>query len=367
MRVDFSSLVRTHPELAQYVPFDFSDECQRALTTALLEDHGVKVRLERDRLCPAFFNRFDYLKLMERLMDRTVGDKDKWAALDVGTGHSAVYCLLGMAEIDRLKWVLGTDIDGYGLQLAQANVDLNEYNVSLEKVERDKNAFESFCNQLTDQVAFTVCNPPFYGSSDEMEAKRVSKYNLKAPVTGKQTELVTPGGELAFVWKLYKDSIEWHRQIVWFSSMVGNLSTVKSLIRKFDVDLNYGVYEFISGSSTKRWIIYWSFGAIQPPVELYNTVKPRIIRIIRRPMSLETVILKIRDLPFTRIVEGVHSVSLTLPGLCWTRAYRRGHECSSEDYKFTVDCLEQQTNVIWCVGTNSKVFESFIGYLNRIK
>jgi 23S rRNA (adenine1618-N6)-methyltransferase len=112
-----------------------------------------------------------------------------------------------------------------------------------------------------------MCNPPFYESKEEMIASAASKQ--RAPFTactGAENEMVTPGGEVAFVSRMIDESIVLHDRVQWYTSMVGKFSSVAMIIeklRKHEVD-NYAVTEFIQGTKTRRWGIGWSFEDLRP-------------------------------------------------------------------------------------------------------
>ncbi|KAI9846047.1 MAG: Methyltransferase-like protein 16, partial [Pleopsidium flavum] len=41
--------------------------------------------------------------------------------------------------------------------------------------------------------------------------------------TGAEVEMVTPGGEVAFVSRMIQESIEWRDQVEWYTTMLGKL------------------------------------------------------------------------------------------------------------------------------------------------
>ena len=143
---------------------------------------------------------------------------------------------------------------------------------------------------------FTMCNPPFYASRDEMIASArakerppfsVSHYKLckqitdKPPIaerrqkyknahlqacTGAEIEMVTPGGEIAFVTRMIDESLRLRERVIWYTSMLGKLSSVSVIVEKLiqHGNHNYAVTEFVQGSKTKRWAVAWSWGDLRP-------------------------------------------------------------------------------------------------------
>lgn len=55
---------------------------------------------------------------------------------------------------------------------------------------------------------FTLCNPPFYTSREEMAAASDIKIESgHAAPTAAENELITPGGEVMFVCKMIEESL----------------------------------------------------------------------------------------------------------------------------------------------------------------
>ena len=101
------------------------------------------------------------------------------------------------------------------------------------------------------RVDFTMCNPPFYGSSDEVEnLAALKELPPNAVCTGAPIEMIYPdGGEVGFVGKMLEESISFGtkcryvflnsncfllliRSHRWYTSMLGKLSSVEEVIRK---------------------------------------------------------------------------------------------------------------------------------------
>ena len=80
------------------------------MTKSLLKrDFGLKIELPPNRLCPPVPNRLNYLLWIQSLLDTTSDnysdsyDRDREVlGLDIGTGASAIYPLLGCVQ--RPKW-----------------------------------------------------------------------------------------------------------------------------------------------------------------------------------------------------------------------------------------------------------------------
>jgi 23S rRNA (adenine1618-N6)-methyltransferase len=159
-----------------------------------------------------------------------------------------------------------------------------------------------------------MANPPFYSNTAELltSASLKSRPPFTA-CTGSASEMVTPGGETAFVTRLISESLVLRSRIRWYTAMLGKLSSVSSLVatlREHRVD-NYAVTEFIQGTKTRRWGLAWSFGDRRPAMAAARAARGAGI-----PKGL---------LPFPS--EYVITVSLSLYGLLGLIARRRAHLC----------------------------------------
>jgi 23S rRNA (adenine1618-N6)-methyltransferase len=112
-----------------------------------------------------------------------------------------------------------------------------------------------------------MTNPPFYNSSAEMlsSAALKSRPPLTA-CTGSASEMVTAGGETAFVRRLIAESLALRGRVQWYSSMLGKLSSVADLVAALQEHRvgNYAVAEFVQGGRTRRWALAWSLADRRP-------------------------------------------------------------------------------------------------------
>lgn len=203
-----------------------SDSALRALASALLaRDFGLDVRIPDDRLAPTIPNRLDYvLHLLDLLpylepnaAETGHGDskRNAWRFLDIGTGASAIYALLLAKLCSSASQVIGTELDEPSFLAAQDNMlrnaaPLGERCQILRATQGSKILFpiaEAPVSSIP--FTFTLCNPPFYASQTELESLRDQKASAAhaAPTAG-ANELVTPGGEVAFVGQMIDESME---------------------------------------------------------------------------------------------------------------------------------------------------------------
>ena len=123
-----------------------------------------------------------------------------------------------------------------------------------------------------------MCNPPFFSSLDE------TRQNPHRHTKATHSELICPGGELAFLTQLITESVLYRKQIVWFSTMLGKKETLKALRRLFQSmpiqqrPVQIRTRTFIQGRQT-RWGLAWTHDETVPlptlpPVAVVDVVHP---------------------------------------------------------------------------------------------
>ena len=112
-----------------------------------------------------------------------------------------------------------------------------------------------------------MCNPPFYESKEDMLSSAAAKQKPAfTACTGSESEMVTPGGEVAFVSKMVDESLVLQERVQWYTSMLGKFSSVALVMQKLKNSGigNYAATEFVQGNKTRRWGIAWSLGDMRP-------------------------------------------------------------------------------------------------------
>jgi 23S rRNA (adenine1618-N6)-methyltransferase len=147
-------------------------------------------------------------------------------------------------------------------------------------------------------IDFSMCNPPFYESKAEMLTSAASKQRPPfTACTGSETEMVTPGGEVAFVSRMIEESLVLKDRVQWYTSMLGKFSSLGAVIKflkEKGVD-NYAVTEFVQGSKTRRWGIAWSFEDLRPRMDVARGVSS--LQKVMLPFPSEYVVM-VCALPF---------------------------------------------------------------------
>ncbi|KAL0073039.1 hypothetical protein F4703DRAFT_1800025 [Phycomyces blakesleeanus] len=344
---NFKQLAKECPELQPFVcglesnPYiDFKNpEASRALTIALLErDFGLQVDFPLDRLCPTVPNRLNYILWLQDLLKETMQDKpDHILGMDIGVGASCIYPLLGCVS-DPTWSFIGTDIDQVSIEYAQKNVERNQLQDRITLIHNtDPNLIFLWDKiPLNSRFAFSMCNPPFYESEDEIKDNSQAKLlEPSAICTGTKGEMITKGGEYGFIERMIKESILHKGRIKWYTSMIGQKKTIKPIVNTLkDLNINnYVVTEFNQGK-TKRWAIGWSFDT-QRAVDARSLdfYRPKSQFTIQLPKDISHVHSKtidiLQDLAIKFNQEDGHHIILegSPKANTWSRAARRKKNC----------------------------------------
>ncbi|KAL4892447.1 DUF890 domain protein [Aspergillus ambiguus] len=287
--VDFAALALQSPDFAKYLKpngqLDFSDpDAVRQLTKSLLKrDFNLQVEIPEDRLCPPVPNRLNYILWIQDLLD-TTGDqyRDDYdpdrtvVGLDIGTGCCSIYPLLGCAIRPQWKF-LATDVDENNVKISSQTVSENglKERIQIIKTNPNDDLIPLHTKLRVESLDFTMCNPPFYASREEMISSAQDKERPPfSACTGAEVEMVTAGGEIAFVSRMIEESLRLREKVLWYTSMLGKLSSVSVLIEKLIEcgNHNYAVTEFVQGSKTRRWAIAWSWADLRPTVSVARTI-----------------------------------------------------------------------------------------------
>lgn len=286
------------------------------------------------------------------------------SGLDIGTGASCIYPLLYIASANNNQKyrhshgsadeekstesadegnfpratdtnIIATDTDPYSLEWARHNIALNSTLISssdsniyatstkpsdplllpIVRPTRSQNevlglepgtSTEAETEIEAEPLDFTMCNPPFYSSVEELEQSYADKSQSPAAVcTGSVSEMVyyeatsiqshtdignsssasksntqkddhaTPsdssnvlGGDAAFALRILAESSEpaMRHRVRWYSCMLGKLSSLKIVIERLKTVgvFNWAVSELRAGKRTKRWAVAWSWGGARP-------------------------------------------------------------------------------------------------------
>lgn len=248
---------------------DFANpEVVKALNKALLLQHyNISFWEFPDaNLCPPIPGRIDYIHYLADLF-KASNLKEDITILDIGTGASCVYPILGHAEYN---WrFVASDIDKNSLQNAQKIIVKNKLNdfISLRFQKNSTQIFKGIVKS-EDTFSASMCNPPFYKS--EQEALEATTRKLKGlnsaegkvvrNFAGTQNELWYKGGEKAFIHNYLYESTLFKNQCFWFTTLVSK----KDLVRGVQVSLkklgatDIKIINMGQGNKVSR-IVVWTF------------------------------------------------------------------------------------------------------------
>jgi len=268
---DLDLLVKQNPKLKEFVitntydsvTIDFSNPIAvKELNKALLFSYDtISVwDFPNENLCPPIPGRLDYIHHLKNLLS----DEKEIIILDIGTGATCIYPLLGVAEYNW-KFV-ATDIDLDSLDTAQDIIDDNNFTDQIE-LRQQFNEAHILKDILEDVDSFsaTMCNPPFYKSAEEAQGanKRKSRNlgnNAVRNFSGNNNELWYVGGEKAFLHTyLYESSLQ-PQKSKWFTSLVSkkdNIESLQSSSKKLGVK-EFKVIPMQQGNKVTR-IACWRF------------------------------------------------------------------------------------------------------------
>jgi 23S rRNA (adenine1618-N6)-methyltransferase len=215
---------------------DFANaKAVKALNTALLKNHyQIKYwEFSDDNLCPPIPSRVDYIHYLAELIPQ---NNNKITVLDIGTGATCIYPLLGNAIY---KWnFIATDIDENSIVNAKKIIKQNNLeNKIIFRLQKNKDNILKGIINPNDYFTISMCNPPFYTSEeDALKATNRKLKNLNLDTkernfSGKANELWYKGGEKAFLHNYLYESSRYKEQFDWFSSLVSKKELIKDIKR----------------------------------------------------------------------------------------------------------------------------------------
>ena len=245
---------------------DFSDpKAVKELNVTLLEVHyGIqKWNFPDENLCPPIPGRVDYIHYVSDLLAES-SITDKITILDIGTGATCIYPLLGAKEYD---WnFVATDIDLDSLHIAQDIITDNNFDakIILRQQFDEANILKGIIEK-GDSFSAVICNPPFYKSETEAKGANARKSrnlgtNAVRNFAGNNNELWYPGGEKAFLHNYLYQSSLYKDTSVWFTSLVSKKENIESLQKsgeKLKVK-NFTIIPMHQGNKVTR-IVAWQF------------------------------------------------------------------------------------------------------------
>jgi 23S rRNA (adenine1618-N6)-methyltransferase len=276
---DFARLIAQMPDLEAFTmrnplgqtTIDFQDpRAVRMLNRALLKTHYAIDfwDIPPTYLCPPIPGRVDYIHSLADLLAQSNGGEIPRGrdvkVLDIGTGASLVYPLIGQSEYG---WgFTGVDIDPLAIKSAKAICELNDLNIRLRHQANRENIFRGVIDPR-DVFHLTMCNPPFHASLEQANRGTQRKWqNLGKGQSdtlnfgGQNAELWCPGGEIKFIASMVEQSIDFAPQCLWFTCLVSKKDNLKPLSRILGSArvADYTVCEMAQGQKTSRFVA-WTY------------------------------------------------------------------------------------------------------------
>jgi len=253
-RYDLESLSKALPELRSSIfvneygsqTIDFADpKAVKALNKALLhQNYELKFwDIPAGYLCPPIPGRADYIFHIEEFLRVKRGGValkgELIRCLDIGTGASCIYPILGSKEFG---WnFVGSETDPKAIASAQKIIDENpdlQEKVEIRKQYKSSDIFKGIIKKH-EYYDVSICNPPFHSSAEEAEKGTTRKLkNLKRfrkgekPTLnfgGKSNELWTEGGELKFIINMAVQSKYHSHSVRWFTTLVSKSANLKRI------------------------------------------------------------------------------------------------------------------------------------------
>lgn len=290
---DFAALSQAEPPLKAYIKknpkgedtIDFAQPLAVKLLNKALLAHYYGIHhwnIPEGFLCPPIPGRADYIHRIAELLytDCPQLAQQSVRMLDVGVGANCIYPIIAAVEYG---WhAVGSDIDPLSVKNAATIVQENgaltgQIDCRLQPERRaifkDVILPDEFYN-------VTTCNPPFHSSLEEAQRGTQRKLaNLKKNQQkrgrdisvakeettilnfgGQKAELWCPGGELAFLQNMARESADFAQQVLWFSSLISkkeNIRPMKKQLKQAGA-VEVKIIEMTQGQKISR-LIAWSF------------------------------------------------------------------------------------------------------------
>jgi 23S rRNA (adenine1618-N6)-methyltransferase len=281
-RYDFKKLIKSCPELAQYVgknkyndeSIDFADpEAVKMLNQALLK-HFYQIDhwdIPENYLCPPIPGRADYIHHIADLLatynDGKVPKNIK--CLDIGVGANCIYPIIGHREYG---WsFIGSDIDPIAIAAANKTIAANDLLKGAIEVRLQPNPKDIFKGIIKENelIDLTISNPPFHASAEEAQALSLRKSNNLSgnknanPILnfgGQSHELWYEGGEKIFVKNMIDQSKQFANSCYWFSTLISKQSNLDRVYKQLEYADAVEIKTLPMGQGNKfSRVVAWTF------------------------------------------------------------------------------------------------------------
>jgi len=286
-RYDFNTLIKSQNSLKEFVKpnkfgdlsIDFADaNAVISLNKALLA-HFYSIKnytIPNGYLCPPIPGRADYIHHIADLLaisnNGIIPRGKNIKGLDVGIGANGIYAIIGSSVYD---WdFVGSDIEAEAIKSVENIVNSNESLKGKIECRLQSNPENIFSGIIAkdDFFDFTLCNPPFHKSlKDAMDGNKRKVQNLTKEKTainalnfaGKNNELWCKGGEVAFIKKMIKESFEFKKNVLWFTTLVSKKENLPLIYKALEAikPIQIKTINMSQGQKITR-VVAWSFSNI---------------------------------------------------------------------------------------------------------
>lgn len=291
---NFKQLIKVNPDLRRFVglnkfdveSIDFANpEAVKTLNRALLKQfYGVNDwDIPEGFLCPPIPGRADYIHYIADLLADTnegaIPKGNKVNVLDIGTGANLVYPLIGTSFYG---WqFVATDIDPTAIRSAREIIGANKGLDKKIEIRLQTGNDHAFANVLKPDEHYdvTICNPPFHASFREAADATATKWKklgvMKKPTLlnfgGQKNELWTKGGEAGFIRRMIEESVEYGKQVLWFTSLVSKKETLPTVYStlKFVKAVDVKTITMSHGQKVSRFVA-WTFLSAEEQVNWFK-------------------------------------------------------------------------------------------------
>lgn len=280
---DFPQLIACSPRLAAFVaPNAYGDAsvdyanpaAVKALNQALIKHaYGIDTwDVPPGYLCPPIPGRSDYLHYLADLPGIGAAPRPPHqpiVVLDIGTGASCIYPLIGAREYG---WhFVATDIDPVAVTWAKELVAANPAVADLIdcRLQRSPRSYFDGVTNAGERFDLSICNPPFHASAEAAaEGNRRKRRNLGQRDSmalalnfgGQAGELWCAGGELTFVRRMIAESADRPGLCRWFTTLVSKSAHLPQLLQSLEEvkAVNVKTVDMAHGQKTST-IMAWTF------------------------------------------------------------------------------------------------------------
>lgn len=283
-KYDLEALAIAVPELSEHIKpnkygensVDFANPVAVKLLNKALLKHYYGIEnwdFPGGNLCPPIPGRADYLHYIADLLTQsnfgTLPPNDHITVLDIGVGANCIYPILGVTEYG---WnFIGSDINTDSMEAAKKIAGSNDSLKNKIQFRLQGNSeciFQGIIHE-GEKIDLTVCNPPFYSSTEEAQKtsrrkvqnltrKKVKKVELN--FAGIAEELICAGGEHTFLHKMITESKEFAENCYWFSTLVSKESNLKGVYKALGAAEATQIKTIPTGTGNKSSrIVAWSF------------------------------------------------------------------------------------------------------------